>query len=41
MHQTSDGYVATVLAGEMIAENGLPTAARPGRLVCGRQPEPA
>ena len=41
LDQTADGYVATVVSGEVIAENGVPTAARPGRLVRGRQPEPA
>jgi len=40
LDQTADGYVATVVAGEVIAENGVPTAARPGRLVRGRQPAP-
>ena len=37
----ADGYVATIVSGEIIAENGVPTAARPGRLVRGRQPAPA
>src|SRR5690625_5064132 len=32
LDQTADGYVATVVSGEIIAENGKPTAARPGRL---------
>ena len=41
LDQTADGYVATVVSGEVIAENGVPTAARPGRLVRGRQPAPA
>jgi len=41
LDQTADGYVATVVSGEVIAENGTPTAARPGRLVRGRQPAPA
>ena len=41
LDQTADGYVATVVAGEVIAENGVPTAARPGRLIRGRQPAPA
>ncbi|MFN8227454.1 MAG: amidohydrolase family protein [Mycobacterium sp.] len=40
LDQTADGYVATVVAGEVIAENGVPTAARPGRLIRGRQPAP-
>jgi N-acyl-D-amino-acid deacylase len=41
LDQTADGYVATVVSGAIIAENGVPTAARPGRLVRGRQPAPA
>jgi N-acyl-D-aspartate/D-glutamate deacylase len=41
LDQTADGYVATIVSGEVIAENGVPTAARPGRLVRGRQPSPA
>ncbi|MGI9162381.1 MAG: N-acyl-D-amino-acid deacylase family protein [Mycobacterium sp.] len=40
LDQTADGYVATIVSGEVIAENGVPTAARPGRLIRGRQPEP-
>ncbi|GAY14726.1 amidohydrolase family protein [Mycobacterium sp. shizuoka-1] len=41
LDQTADGYVATIVSGEVIAENGVPTAARPGKLVRGRQPAPA
>ena len=41
LDQTADGYVATVVSGEVIAEHGVPTAARPGRLIRGRRPEPA
>ena len=41
LDQTADGYVATIVSGEVIAENGAPTDARPGRLVRGRQPAPA
>jgi N-acyl-D-aspartate/D-glutamate deacylase len=41
LDQTADGYVATVVSGEVIAENGVPTAARPGKLIRGRQPAPA
>lgn len=41
LDQTADGYVATVVSGEVIAENGVPTSARPGKLVRGRQPAPA
>ncbi|MFV8317958.1 N-acyl-D-amino-acid deacylase family protein [Mycobacterium sp. 23] len=41
LDQTAQGYVATVVSGEVIAENGVPTPARPGKLVRGRQPAPA
>lgn len=41
LDQTADGYVATIVSGEIIAENGEPTDARPGRLVRGRRPAPA
>jgi N-acyl-D-amino-acid deacylase len=41
LDQTADGYVITMVAGEVIAENGEPTAARPGKLIRGRQPTPA
>src|SRR5690625_1267834 len=41
LDQTADGYVATAVSGEIIAENGKPTAARPGRLGRARQPAPA
>jgi N-acyl-D-amino-acid deacylase len=41
LDQTADGYVATVVSGEVIAEDGVPTEARPGKLVRGRQPTPA
>jgi N-acyl-D-amino-acid deacylase len=41
LDQTADGYVATIVSGEIIAENGKPTDARPGKLVRGRQPAPA
>ncbi|WP_137145840.1 amidohydrolase family protein [Mycolicibacterium sp. CR10] len=41
LDQTADGYVATVVSGEVIAENGAPTDARPGRLIRGRQAAPA
>ena len=40
LDQTAEGYVATVVSGQVIAENGVPTDARPGRLVRGRQPTP-
>ncbi|ATA29720.1 D-aminoacylase [Mycobacterium lepraemurium] len=41
LDQTADGYVATIVSGEIIAENGVPTTARPGKLVRGRRPGPA
>lgn len=41
LDQTADGYVATIVSGEVITEHGQPTEARPGRLVRGRQPAPA
>ncbi len=41
LDQTADGYVATIVSGEVIAENGVPTAARPGRLIRGRRSAPA
>jgi N-acyl-D-amino-acid deacylase len=40
LDQSADGYVATIVSGEVIAENGVPTSARPGRLIRGRQPAP-
>lgn len=40
LDQSADGYVATIVSGAVIAENGVPTAARPGRLIRGRQPAP-
>ncbi len=40
LDQTAEGYVATVVSGQVIAENGVPTDARPGKLVRGRQTVP-
>jgi len=40
LDQTADGYVATIVSGEVIASNGVPTSARPGRLIRGRQAAP-
>jgi N-acyl-D-amino-acid deacylase len=37
LHQLADGYVATIVSGCVIARGGKPTAARPGRLIRGRQ----
>jgi N-acyl-D-aspartate/D-glutamate deacylase len=41
LNQTADGYVATIVSGQTIAENGVATDARPGKLVRGRQPTPS
>jgi N-acyl-D-amino-acid deacylase len=41
LDQTAEGYVATVVSGQVIAENCVATDARPGRLIRGRQPAPA
>jgi len=41
LDQSADGYVATVVSGEVIAEHGVPTDARPGKLIRGRQSAPA
>lgn len=41
LDQTADGYVATIVSGEVIAEDGKPTDARPGKLVRGRRSAPA
>ncbi|PRC48240.1 amidohydrolase, partial [Mycobacterium sp. ITM-2017-0098] len=40
LDQAADGYVATIVSGEVIAEDGVPTEARPGMLIRGRQPAP-
>jgi len=40
LDQTAEGYVVTVVSGQVIAENGVPTDARPGKLVRGRQTVP-
>ncbi len=40
LDQTAEGYVATLVSGQLIAKNGAPTAARPGKLVRGRQSAP-
>ncbi|MEM7766392.1 MAG: amidohydrolase family protein [Pseudomonadota bacterium] len=39
--QTATGYVATIVAGEVIYRDGEPTGARPGRLVRGAKAAPA
>jgi N-acyl-D-amino-acid deacylase len=33
LEQDASGYVATIVSGQVIAENGVPTDCRPGRLV--------
>ena len=35
--QESRGYIATIVSGEVVTENGRPTGALPGRLVRGAQ----
>jgi len=40
LDQSADGYVATIVSGEIIAEGGVPTAARPGALIRGRRAAP-
>ncbi|SPM29115.1 N-acyl-D-amino-acid deacylase family protein [Mycobacterium terramassiliense] len=40
LDQTAEGYVTTIVSGVIIAENGVPTEARPGKLVRGRKPMP-
>ncbi|KGI66641.1 amidohydrolase family protein [Mycolicibacterium rufum] len=40
LDQSADGYVATIVSGEVIAEHGVPTNARPGKLIRGRRPAP-
>jgi len=41
LDQSADGYVATVVTGQVIAENGVPTDARPGTLIRGRREAPS
>ena len=38
--QTADGYVATIVSGEVVYQNGEATGQLPGRLVRGRQARP-
>lgn len=40
LDQTADGYVATIVSGEIIAENGCPPP-RVRASWCGRRPGPA
>lgn len=39
--QTAEGYVATIVSGEVTYEHGKPTGALPGKLVRGAQSTPA
>ncbi|MBX3490404.1 MAG: amidohydrolase family protein [Parvibaculum sp.] len=39
--QEAEGYVATIVSGEVIYRDGKPTGALPGKLVRGHQPAPA
>jgi N-acyl-D-amino-acid deacylase len=39
--QRADGYVATILSGEVVMREGEPTGAMPGRVLRGAQPQPA
>jgi N-acyl-D-amino-acid deacylase len=41
LDQGAEGYAATIVSGECIAQNGVPTGNLPGRLVRGRQLAPA
>lgn len=41
LDQGADGYDFTIVSGEVIAENGVPTTARPGKLVRGAQVAPS
>jgi N-acyl-D-aspartate/D-glutamate deacylase len=41
LHQSAEGYVATICNGAVIMEQGQPTGALPGRLLRGAQPGPA
>jgi len=37
LEQTTEGYIATICAGEITYENGVATDALPGRLIRGQQ----
>ena len=41
MFQGAEGYLATIVSGEVIMENGRATGAVPGKLIRGSQPAPA
>jgi N-acyl-D-aspartate/D-glutamate deacylase len=38
--QAADGYTATVVSGQVVYRDGVPTEALPGRLIRGAQPAP-
>src|ERR1700741_3334696 len=40
LDQTAEGYVATIVSGGRVGEDGVPTDARPGKLVRGRKQAP-
>jgi N-acyl-D-aspartate/D-glutamate deacylase len=40
MFQGAQGYVATIVSGEVIMENGVYTGAVPGKLIRGSQASP-
>jgi N-acyl-D-aspartate/D-glutamate deacylase len=40
MFQGANGYIATIVNGEVIMENGKHTGAVPGALIRGAQPAP-
>jgi N-acyl-D-aspartate/D-glutamate deacylase len=35
LDQRADGYIATIVSGQIIAERGVPTSHRPGKLIRG------
>jgi N-acyl-D-amino-acid deacylase len=39
--QDADGICATIKSGEVIFENGVATGALPGKLIRGKQADPA
>jgi N-acyl-D-aspartate/D-glutamate deacylase len=38
--QDAEGYIATIVSGEIIVEHGKPTGAMPGRLIRGPKQAP-
>ena len=41
MFQTAEGYRATIVAGEVVMEDGVASGALPGKLIRGAQSAPA